>query len=118
MPSARGNFADTFRYRLFDLLRRTVHQHARAVDIADKRDLASILSLDLGDVHPRHRLDRVIRVNPAFQQKFLQYGVDIAVKSNVKQFPQKTRVIKLGPVSPPDFYELPKLEGLKNGTYC
>lgn len=52
------------------------------------------------------------------RKALLPYGVDIAVKSNVKQFPQKTRVIKLGPVSPPDFYELPKLEGLKNGTYC
>jgi len=47
----------------------------------------------------------------------LLYGVDIAVKSNVSQFPQKTRVIKLGPVSAPEWYELPKLEVLKNGTY-
>lgn len=52
------------------------------------------------------------------RKALLLYGIDISVKSNVKQFFQKTRVIKLGPVSPPDFYELPKLEGLKNGTYC
>jgi hypothetical protein len=37
----------------------------------------------------------------------LPYGVDIAIKSNVIQFQPKTRVITLGPVSPPDFYELP-----------
>lgn len=38
----------------------------------------------------------------------LPYGVDIAVKSNVIQFQPKTRVITLGPVCPPDFYERPE----------
>lgn len=37
----------------------------------------------------------------------LPYGVDIAVKSNVVKFQPRTRVITLGPVAPPDFYELP-----------
>jgi hypothetical protein len=39
--------------------------------------------------------------------RLLPYGVDIAIKSNVIKFQPKTRVITLGPVSPPDFYELP-----------
>jgi hypothetical protein len=37
----------------------------------------------------------------------LPYGVDIAVKSNVLKFEPKTRVIKLGPCTPPPFYKLP-----------
>jgi hypothetical protein len=41
------------------------------------------------------------------RSELLPYGVDIAIKSNVIQFQPKTRVITLGPVSPPDFYELP-----------
>lgn len=40
----------------------------------------------------------------------LPYGVDIAIKSNVVPFRSKTRVIQLGPVSPPDWYELPEIE--------
>lgn len=39
--------------------------------------------------------------------ELLPYGVDIAIKSNVIKFEPKTRVITLGPVSPPEFYERP-----------
>lgn len=41
------------------------------------------------------------------RRELLPFGVDIAVKSNVVPFRPPTRVIKLGPVSMPDFYELP-----------
>lgn len=41
------------------------------------------------------------------RKALLPYGVDIAVKSNVVKFQPRTRVITLGPVVPPDFYELP-----------
>lgn len=47
----------------------------------------------------------------------LPYGVDIAIKSNVVPLKTKTRVIKLGPVSIPDFYELPPPERILNGTH-
>lgn len=42
-----------------------------------------------------------------YRSALLPYGVDIAVRNNVVQFQPKTRVIKLGPVQMPDFYELP-----------
>lgn len=51
------------------------------------------------------------------RKALLPYGVDIAVKSNVVRFQPKTRVIKLGPVSMPEWYELPKIERKKNGTH-
>lgn len=41
------------------------------------------------------------------RSKLLPYGIDIATKSNVVKFQPKTRVITLGPVSPPEFYERP-----------
>jgi hypothetical protein len=41
------------------------------------------------------------------RKALLPYGVDIAIKSNVTKFVPRTRVITLGPVAPPDFYELP-----------
>lgn len=41
------------------------------------------------------------------RRELLPFGVDIAIKSNVVPFRPPTRVIKLGPVSMPDFYELP-----------
>lgn len=47
----------------------------------------------------------------------LPFGVDISIKSNVVSFKPKVRVIQLGPVSVPDWYELPKIEEMKNGTY-
>lgn len=43
----------------------------------------------------------------------LPYGVDIATKSNVIKFEPKTRVITLGPVSPPDFYERPHFSHIR-----
>lgn len=43
----------------------------------------------------------------AHRKSLLPYGVDIAVKSNIVQLKPRTRVITLGPVAPPDFYELP-----------
>jgi Phage replication protein CRI/Phage X family len=48
-----------------------------------------------------------------YRSALLPYGVDIAVRSNVIQFQPKTRVITLGPVSPPDFYKLPQLNDLR-----
>lgn len=51
------------------------------------------------------------------RKALLSFGVDIAIKSNVIQFKPKVRVIKLGPVSIPDWYELPQTEDLKDGTY-
>lgn len=42
------------------------------------------------------------------RSRLLPYGIDIAIKSNVLKFQPKTRVITLGPVSPPDFYERPQ----------
>ena len=65
-------------------------------------DVASRLSLA---TFKRHR------------KALLPYGVDIAIKSNVTQLKTKTRVVRLGPVSAPDWYELPEVEGLKNGTH-
>lgn len=50
------------------------------------------------------------------RRDLLPYGVDIAIKSNVTQLKTKTRVIRLGPVSPPDWYELPEIERKRNGT--
>lgn len=45
------------------------------------------------------------------RKALLPFGVDIAVKSNVTQLKPRTRVIMLGPVTPPDFYELPASKG-------
>lgn len=39
--------------------------------------------------------------------KLLPFGVDISIASNVAQFTPKTRVITLGPCTPPAFYERP-----------
>lgn len=44
------------------------------------------------------------------RRELLPYGVDIAIKSNVVPLKTKTRVIQLGPVSMPDWYELPEIE--------
>lgn len=46
------------------------------------------------------------------RKALIPYGVDIAVRSNVRQFQPRTRVITLGPVTPPDFYQLPQLHQL------
>lgn len=51
------------------------------------------------------------------RKALLPYGVDIAVKSTVTQFKARTRVITLGPVAPPDFYELPTIERIRYGTH-
>ena len=50
------------------------------------------------------------------RRELLPYGVDIAVKSNVTTLKTKTRVVRLGPVSPPEWYELPELERKRYGT--
>ncbi len=50
------------------------------------------------------------------RRDLLPFGVDIAIKSNVLQFQPKTRVIQLGPVSMPDFYELPTIERKRYGS--
>ena len=44
------------------------------------------------------------------RKALLPYGVDIAVKSNVIKFQPRTRVIKLGFVQKPEWYELPEIE--------
>lgn len=51
------------------------------------------------------------------RRELLPFGVDIAIKSNVVQFQPKTRVIQLGPVSMPDFYELPPIERKRYGNH-
>lgn len=51
------------------------------------------------------------------RRELLPFGVDIAIKSNVITFQPKTRVIQLGPVSMPDFYELPPIERKRYGTH-
>lgn len=51
------------------------------------------------------------------RRELLVMGVDIAIKSNVVQMKPRTRVIKLGPVSMPDWYELPAIERSRNGTH-
>lgn len=51
------------------------------------------------------------------RKELLPYGVDIAIKSNVTQLKPRTRVIMLGPVTPPDFYELPPIERKRYGTH-
>lgn len=51
------------------------------------------------------------------RRELLPYGVDIAIKSNVVPLKTRTRVIKLGPVSMPDWYELPPPERNRNGTH-
>lgn len=42
-----------------------------------------------------------------YRSALLPYGVDIAIKSNVIKFQPKTRIIKLEPVTMPDFYKIP-----------
>lgn len=44
------------------------------------------------------------------RKELIPYGVDIAIKSNVISLKTKTRVIKLGPASMPEWYELPTLK--------
>ena len=51
------------------------------------------------------------------RRELLAYGVDIAIKSNVVPLKTRTRVIQLGPVSMPDFYELLPIERKRNGTH-
>ncbi len=51
------------------------------------------------------------------RKQLLPYGVDIAIKSNVTKLKTKTRVIRLGPASQPEWYELPAIERKRNGTH-
>ena len=51
------------------------------------------------------------------RRALLPYGIDIAVKSNVTQLKPRTRVITLGPVSPPSFYDLPTIERKRYGNH-
>lgn len=51
------------------------------------------------------------------RRALLPYGVDIAIKSNVVPMRARTRVIQLGPVSMPDFYELPPIERKRYGNH-
>lgn len=53
------------------------------------------------DLTAKYKKSRFYQVRKAL----LPYGVDIAVRSNVTQFQPRTRVITLGPVTPPDWYE-------------
>lgn len=39
----------------------------------------------------------------------LPFGVDISVRSNVRHFQPRVRVITLGPVTPPSFYQHPTI---------
>lgn len=51
------------------------------------------------------------------RKALLPHGVDIAIKSNVTKLKTKTRVIRLGPASQPEWYELPAIERKRNGTH-
>lgn len=51
------------------------------------------------------------------RKALLPYGCDLSIKSNVTQLKPRTRVIMLGPVTPPDFYELPTIERKRYGTH-
>jgi len=53
--------------RFPDLLRRARVEHA-AVDVADQAELAAVAPLDLGDVHPALRVERVQRVGSRLHQ--------------------------------------------------
>jgi hypothetical protein len=44
----------------------------------------------------------------------LAVGVDIAIKSNVTQLKTRTKVITLGLLTAPDFYQLPEIERVRN----
>lgn len=46
------------------------------------------------------------------RKALLPYGIDIAIRSNVRAFQPRTRVITLGPVVPPEWYELPQVHQL------
>lgn len=50
------------------------------------------------------------------RRALLPYGIDIAIKSKVVPLKPRIRVVKLGPVSMPDWYELPDIERIRNGT--
>lgn len=51
------------------------------------------------------------------RKELLPYGCDIAIKSNVVPLKMKTRVIRLGPASQPEWYELPAITRKLNGTH-
>lgn len=84
---------------------------------------------DLGDL-PKHLLasyrmwqagdDLTEKISRAafyrHRRALLPYGIDIAIKSNVVPLKPRIRVVKLGPVSMPDWYELPDIERNRNGT--
>ena len=53
-----------------------------------------------------------------YRKQLKDIGVDIAVKSNIRPFPEKVRVIRLGAALPPDWYELAKpFVEVRNGTF-
>ena len=103
------------------------------IDFEDRKEVLSRASAEVEDLAglPKHFLatyrmwqagdDVVSRLSLAtfkrHRKALLPYGVDIAIKSNVTQLKTKTRVIRLGPVSPPDWYELPEIERKRNGTH-
>lgn len=102
------------------------------IDFEQRKEVLSRASAEIEDLAslPKHYLstyrmwqagdDVVSRLSLAtfkrHRRALLPYGVDIAVKSNVLQMKSKTRVIQLGPVSPPDWYELPEIERKRYGT--
>ena len=63
MPSAYGRFRERLFDRIDHLFPRPSRKQFRAIDIADDRDPVSVLRLDLSDVHPRDRFDRIDRVD-------------------------------------------------------
>lgn len=103
------------------------------IDFEDRKEVLSRTSAEVEDLAdlPKHFLstyrmwqagdDVVSRLSLAtfkrHRKALLPYGVDIAIKSNVTQLKTKTRVIRLGPVSPPEWYELPEIERKRNGTH-
>lgn len=102
------------------------------IDFSERKEVLSRNSAEMDDFSqlPKHILAtyRMWQAGDDISQKLrksqfyahrkalLPYGVDIAVKSNVVQFQPRTRVIKLGPVQVPEWYELPPIERKMNGT--
>ena len=103
------------------------------IDFEERKEVLSRASAEVEELSglPKHYLstyrmwqagdDVVSRLSLAtfkrHRKALLPYGVDIAIKSNVTQLKTKTRVIRLGPVSPPDWYELPEIERKRYGTH-
>lgn len=80
-------------------------------DLADlaPKELAVYRMWQAGD-HLSTKMTR--RTFYRHRARLLPFGIDIAIPSNIAKFEPKTRVITLGPVQPPAFYERPHFSHL------